>query len=370
MVDTIFIKRRVIRWLIVFIFVTLIGLMNFSIIMTEKMASRHPIPFQYPFVHEMTGVYTILVLLPALLWFFKRYPMTRKNLLTHIPLYVLVSILFGTCHTGLMWLSRILVYWLANMGPFDYGRMDYRLLMEYHKQLIVFWFIFGTVFLIRYVQKNQEEKLRAARLEEALTKARLQALQMQLHPHFLFNTLNMISSIMYENVKAADKIIASLSDLLRITLKSTNREAYTLEKELELLNLYIEIMKARFRDNLVIHLDINSGTRHALVPGFILQPLVENSIRHSMDHLKTTEIQITSRKKNERLILMVKDNGPGITGDAQQIIEKGVGLSNIVERFEELYGTDYSFQMQNINGGGLQVVINIPFQQRGAEQSC
>jgi LytS/YehU family sensor histidine kinase len=254
------------------------------------------------------------------------------------------------------------------MGPFDYGRMDYRLLMEYHKQLIVFWFIFGMVFFIRYVQKNQEEKLRAARLEEALTKARLQALQMQLHPHFLFNTLNMISSIMYENVKAADKMIASLSDLLRITLKSTNRGTYTLEKELELLNLYIEIMKARFRDNLVIHMDINSESRHALVPGFILQPLVENSIRHSMDHLKTTEIQISSRKKNERLILMVEDNGPGISGDAQQMIEKGVGLSNIVERFEELYGTDYSFQMQNINDGGLQVVIDIPFQSCSKEQ--
>lgn len=364
MIDNVFNMSRATRWIFLFIFATLIGLQKFSLIMTEKLASRHPTPsqyFQYPFVNEMTGAYAVLLLLPLLLWFFKKYPMTRKNLLSHIPVYILVSMLFGICHTGLMWLSRKVIYNLVNMGPFDYGRADYRLLMEYHHQIITFWVVFGIVSLIRYVQRNQEEKLRLARLEEALTKARLQALQMQLHPHFLFNTLNMISSTMYENVKTADKMIASLSDLLRLTLNSKGSEEYTLEKELDVLELYIEIMKARFGDKLAIEMDIGKETRSAKVPGFILQPLVENSIKYGMEGLETTEIGIITRKEGERLVLTVRDNGPGIQGSPEEVMSGGVGLSNTVERLEKLYGGNHKFIMENIAGGGFQVVIEFPF---------
>ena len=362
MIENIFFKSRTIRWLILFTFFTVIGLMQFSLIMTEKLAERHPIPFQYPFVHEMTGAYAVLILLPVLLWFFKKSPITRKNLLSHIPLYIFASILFGACHTGLMWLSRKVIYKIANLGEFDYGRADFRLLMEYHHQIITFWFVCGIVYLIRYVQKNQEEKLRLARLEEALTKARLQTLQMQLHPHFLFNTLNMISSTMYENVKGADKMIANLSDLLRLTLNSKSSEEYSLEKELEVITLYTNIMKARFGDKLVISMEIDRETRNAKVPGFILQPLVENSIKYSMETLKTTEVNIISRKESARLVLIVQDNGPGIRGNKEEVISSGVGLSNTVERLEKLYATDHRFLMENVGPeGGFQVIIEIPF---------
>ena len=360
-IDNVLIKNRAIRWAIVFAFFTVIGLLQFSIIMTEKLASRHPIPWQHPFINEMTGAYTVLLLLPLLFRFFKKFPMTRENLLSHIPLYVLASMLFGSCHTGLMWLSRILIYKFVDEGTYDYGRMDYRLLMEYHHQIITFWVVFGIVSLIRYVQRNQEEKLRLVRLEEALTKARLQALQMQLHPHFLFNTLNMISSTMYENVKAADKMIANLSDLLRLTLNSKGAEEYTLEKELEVLDLYIEIMKARFGDKLVISMEIDKETRSAKVPGFILQPLVENSIKYGMESLKEVEIRIVSRKEDGRLVLKVWDNGPGIQGSPEEVMSGGVGLSNTVERLEKLYGGTHEFIMENVDNEGFKVEIKIPY---------
>ena len=138
-------------------------------------------------------------------------------------------------------------------------------------------------------------------MEEKLTKARLQALQMQLNPHFFFNTLNLISSTMYENVKAADKMLASLSDLMRITLKKTDDEGFTLENELELLTLYLEIMRARFQDKLIVNMDIDKETLQAKVPSFIMQPLVENSIKYSMGTLKIAEIMIQSKKKNNRM---------------------------------------------------------------------
>ena len=357
------------KWLIIFLFTTLLGLMNLGIVITEKMAYGESIPFRYPFVHEMTGTYTVLLLLPFLLWFLKNFPIRRKNLLTRIPLHLLVSVVFGVCHTILMALSRILIYWLADMGTYDQGQILYRLLMEYHKQFFMYWLIYGIVFSIDSLRKNQEQKLKTARLEQELTKARLQALQMQLNPHFLFNTLNMISSTMYENAAAADKMVAYLSDLLRITLKSKHSEEYTLKKELEVLTLYIEIMKARFRDKLVVHIDTNSETHRALVPGFILQPLVENSIKHSMETLEKVEINITSRKENNRLILIVKDNGPGIPGEPDQVLNNGVGLTNTVERLEKLYGNNHLFHMENIHDGGFQVVLEIPFRLSSSSHS-
>jgi len=237
----------------------------------------------------------------------------------------------------------------------------YKIPMEYTHQFFSYSLIYGIVMFIKYMRESQDQKLRASQLEQQLTKAHLRALQMQLHPHFLFNTLNMISSTMYDDVKSADKMIANLSDLLRITLSSKGAEEHTLEKELELINLYVEIMKARFQDKLIVETNIQDDTQEALVPGFILQPLVENSIKYSMKTLKTAEIRILSRKEDEKLKLIIEDNGPGISGEIDQIFRNGVGLSNTVERLEKLYGDDRQLQFNNRIDGGLQVVIEIPF---------
>jgi sensor histidine kinase YesM len=354
--------------LIVFIFITLMNFMNFWIIVTNKMACGESISFKYPFINEMTGGYTMLVLIPFLIWFFNRFRINRRNIHTHIPLYLSVSIIFGGAHTTLMWLSRKMIYRLARLGDYDYGQMGFRLLMEYNKQFLSFCTIFAIILLFRYIQKNHEQKLKTVQLEQQLTKARLQALQMQLNPHFLFNTLNLISATMYEDVKAADNMIANLSDLLRLTLKNKNDKEYTLKKELDLLRIYLDIMKERFKDKLVVRTDINNETLNAVVPGFILQPLVENSIVYNMESLKKTRIEIISRKEKNRLKLMVIDNGPGISGEMNQIVKNGVGLSNTIERLEKLYENNYHFHIQNITDGGLQVVIDIPFSYSSSEK--
>ncbi|MCP5047361.1 MAG: hypothetical protein GY940_09340 [bacterium] len=367
MSDTIFGKHRLRWWFILFVVTTVIGLLNFSIIITNQMASSGRIRYQYPLINELTGAYATLLLLPFLLWFFKRWPIRRSNWVTYLPLYFLVSVLFGVSHTLLMKVSRTLIYPPAGLGEFNYGNMGYRFLMEYQKQVIVFWVIFAVVFFVGYMRRNQEQRLRNSQLEEALTKARLQALQMQLNPHFLFNTLNMISSTMYENVAAADQMIAYLSDLLRITLKRSNREEYSLEKELELLNLYTEIMKARFRDKLTIRMNIEAGTGQAMIPGFILQPLVENSIKYGMDGLGEVEVTVNAQKVDDRLVLTVSDNGPGIPGEPAGTDNEGVGLSNTEERLEKLYGDEHRFVLENIDDGsrGLRVTMEIPFQTSG-----
>ena len=360
MADRVF-KNRKMMFLIIFLFSTLMILTSFTRYVANELAQGNPGKFRFFFIMETTGFYSILILAPLLLWFFNKFPIKRKNIYTRIPLHVLASMVFGVCHTMLMYSSRIMIYWIFNLGTYDYGQIGYRFLQEYSHQLFTYWLIFGIVLFIKSVQEVQEKKLQTSQLEQRLTKARLQALQAQIHPHFLFNTLNMISSIMYEDIKAADKMMANLSDLLRITLNSADCEEHTLEKELEILELYIEIMRARYNNKLVVKTEIDDNTLDALVPGFILQPLVENSIKYGMENLDITHIQITTQKENERLRLSITDNGPGIKENPNQIIKNGMGLSNTVERLEKMYGPDHRFHLRNIDKGGLQVAVEIPF---------
>ena len=354
-------RKQLLKWLIIFLGFTLIALMNWARFVTSELAESEPGKVQFYFIMETTGAYAVMLLLPLLVKFFNSYPLQRDNLHVRIPLYMLASMLYGASHTMLMFLSRNLIFWIADLGAYDYGQLGYRFLMEYTHQFFSFWAIWGVVLFVEYVRENQRQKLKTSQLEEQLTKVRLQALQMQLNPHFLFNTLNMISSTMYDDVKAADKMIASLSDLLRKTLNSANWQEHSLENELELLNLYIEIMKVRFRDKLFVKTNIENETLNALVPGFILQPLVENSIRYSMETLKNTEIEIATHKENGMMKLIIKDNGLGIPEDSGQMMNHGVGLSNTVERLEKLYGSHHTYQLQNLSSGGFQVVMEIPF---------
>lgn len=369
LLDSFFTRTRIITYLIVFGVVTLLLLFNYIRFVGDELARGKPGKYLFYFIMETTGAYLILLVIPFMIWFIRRFPIRRNNLATHIPLHLLASMVFGASHTLLMYGSRLLIFWMAGMGTYNYGRLIYRFPMEYSHQFFTYCTVYAVVILIKFIRDRQEQRLKTAQLEERLTKARLQALQMQLNPHFFFNTLNMISSTMYEDVKAADKMITYLSDLMRITLKRTDDEEFTLKNELELLELYIKIMRARFKDKLVVNMDIDRETLKAKVPIFIMQPLVENSIKHSMETLKTAKISIQSRRKNDRMLLTVKDNGPGISENMEQIMNNGVGLTNTVERLEKIYGSNHNFQMENIPEGGLQVVIDIPFDISTREES-
>jgi LytS/YehU family sensor histidine kinase len=266
--------------------------------------------------------------------------------------------------------SRAFIFWLVDLGRYDYGHLSYRFVMEYSHQFFAFWSIWAIVLIIDYVRENQRQKLRAAELEQQLSRARLQALQMQLNPHFLFNTLNVISATMYDDVKAADKMMARLSDLLRKTLNGANWQEHPLKTELELLDLYVDIMKARFHDKLSVQMNIEHETLNAKVPGFILQPLVENSIRYSMETLQSAEVEIQSRRENGKMKLIVTDNGPGISAPLEEVMNSGVGLANTAERLEKLYGREHAFHLRNRNEGGLQVILEIPFRCKMGENEC
>ena len=348
-------------WVGIFLLGTLIGLANFNRFTTEELAQNNKPPIAKIFINEMTGAYTILLLLPPLFAFFRKFSLRRGQLVKLIPLHLLASVAFGASHTLLMFLSRKLIYWLAFGINYNYGRLDIRFLMEYNHQIITYWVMYGIFFAVNAFRDIQRQKLQASQLQEQLTAARLQALQMQLNPHFLFNTLNMISSTMYDSIEKADAMLTRLSDLLRATLGSAQTVQHTVARELELIDLYIEIMKARFDDKLQFSLDIDAQTQSALVPSFILQPLVENAILHTMQAVQKAEIGIVSQRDGERLVLIVTDNGPGIDAGQQANNDKGIGLANTRERLEKMYGSAAHLSMQNIEDGGLKVEIKLPF---------
>src|SRR6185436_14330796 len=202
--------------------------------------------------------------------------------------------------------------------------------------------------------------LDAARLETRLVEAQLQALQRQLHPHFLFNTLNTISGLMRTNVNAADLMIDRLGDLLRMTLQVGTQEV-PLKQELDVLQTYLEIEQTRFENRLSISTRIEAETLDAQVPNLLLQPLVENAIRHGIaPHSRAGRISIRAAREGTRLVIEVRDSGDGLPADRLLALNRGVGLDNTRARLEHLYPSAHQFTFSNVDGG-FSVTVIIPF---------
>lgn len=358
-------QKRELQYIAVFavIFINLIWVINVGILVTDDLSDGKPLFLGSHLVNEITGAYSVLFLLPGLLIFFNRFPFQIKKLFKRVIIHACGVLVFGFFHTSLMTLSRKAIYFLMGWQAYDPGIMKFRYLMEFQKQVLIYFFIYGVVALFQYVRANQERRIKTSQLEQQLTKSKLQALKMQLNPHFLFNTLNMISSTMYEDVQKADQMIVSLSDVLRMTLSTGQAQLTTLKDELKILDAYLKIMKARFGDRMEVHFDIEDNSHDALCPALCLQPLFENAVKHSLD--KTTQktvIQLQSRVSNRNLKIWVRDNGPGFEGTVDEAMNRGMGLKTTKERLDTLFGSDHEFELKNIETGGLEICIILPLQ--------
>jgi signal transduction histidine kinase len=208
----------------------------------------------------------------------------------------------------------------------------------------------------RYSQATRESE----QLQTRLAQAQLHALRLQLNPHFLFNTLNAITALVHTDPHAAERMIMGLSELLRISLGSVGEQEVPLARELEVLGHYLEIQQVRFADRLQVEYAVASGTESALVPNLLLQPLVENAIKHGISpRAASGRIAIAARKANGALTLEVSDNGTGSSNGAPA--GEGVGLRNSRERLRSLYGDAYRFDAAPQPGGGYRVLIELPF---------
>jgi LytS/YehU family sensor histidine kinase len=261
-----------------------------------------------------------------------------------------------------MWGTRVVLYRLLGWGTYHYGDMRYRFFMEGAKQVVIYLLTYALVAIADYARRNRERELRAARLERELSEARLAALKMQLNPHFLFNTLNMISSHVRDAPDTAEEMIAHLSDFLRMTLRHAQTQEVPLATELEFLDSYLAIMKARFESRLAVELGFEDSAREALVPHLVLQPLVENALTHAVgEHGRQGVLRLSASRRGDRLALVVEDNGPGLGVDGADAVGRGVGLTNTAARLRELYGDDQRVVLGRADGGGCRVELELPY---------
>jgi sensor histidine kinase YesM len=213
-----------------------------------------------------------------------------------------------------------------------------------------------------YFSRSQQRDRRAMELETQLERARLQALRMQLQPHFLFNTLNAISTLVVTNPQTAQDMIGSLGQMLRLSLDSGSKSEVPLEQELRFLDSYLEIAQLRFGDRLKVSQHISPGTLKALAPTFILQPLVENAIQHGIEPDSSQgTVEIRAQKVADQLVLSVSDSGVGLTETTDSPAKKGIGLSNTRARLRSLYPGRHSFAIQNRSERGCVAELRIPF---------
>lgn len=317
-------------------------------------SQRQPITWFQSMTYAFPEWYAWGVLSIAILYLARRWPIEGPRRRWRLVLLLALSPLFATAHLFLYSLSRNLM-----TDGLDWQRivagMQSMFFVKIHFNVIVFWIIVGIDHAISYYRRYREGELRTARLETQLTQASLQALRMQLNPHFLFNTLHAITTLIRKDPDKAESMIARLSDLLRTTLDHVGAQEVTLRDELTFLDRYLEIEKIRFGERLTIENDVSAETLSAYVPNLILQPIVENAVRHGIASVsRGGRIVIRSSRKDERLVLNVTDNGAG--GPAQQ---EGIGLSNTRKRLQQLYGADADLHIDMRNGWA--VTVSIPF---------
>ena len=222
--------------------------------------------------------------------------------------------------------------------------------------------------LLHYYRKFREREVRAAKLAAQLAEAQMKVLKMQLDPHFLFNTLHAVSSLLQEDVAAAEKTVSQLTQLLRLSLESGNEQEVTLRREMDFLSGYLNIQKTRFRDRLNVHIEVDPGILDAMVPNMILQPLVENAVKHGIASRTTPGLlEIRAEHRDQHLFLEVTDDGPNARAGSPDWPSRGRGISNTLARLQQLYGSAQHFSLQRPEAGGTSVRLEIPFRRQNGE---
>jgi signal transduction histidine kinase len=312
-----------------------------------------------PLVNELIyATLTPIVLLLAI-----RHPLLRKNWQVRVLAYVAGAIAFTAAHAAI----RMLVYPVVDSmskQAYPLGFALFGRLFLYNLPDDCFSIYLPVVIIahmICYYRESRNRELRASQLETRLVQAQLRALKNQLQPHFLFNTLHSISTLMLTNVTAADAMLARLSDLLRMSLDSNSVQETSLNREMQFVEGYLEIEKMRFGDRLQVQYDVHPDTLDARVPHLLLQPLVENAIRHGISRRVTEgKVWISAERSNDELFIEVGDNGPGFSVNTEWRAKHGLGLSATRERLRVFYGDNQHLDIHSVPGKGTTVRVRLP----------
>ncbi len=317
---------------------------------------------QHALVSELIYAYAWALLTPLVLYLGRKFYLERGRFLSRVCMHALASIVVALLHRALFATARELYQAVRTQEPFAAGDWVMHLISYLDYGILLYWMIIVLQHASAYYRHFQEKALQAAHLETQLAHAQLQALRMQLHPHFLFNTLNAISVLIPKNPEAARDMLRHLSEFLRLTLQNNGAQLIPLETKLEFLECYLQIERARFGDRLIILRDIAGDSLHAQVPNLILQPLVENAVRHGLAAQRgPARLAISARRDNGTLKLQVRDNGRGLATSDNNSHTAGIGLSNTCARLRQLYGDGYRFELSSAEKGGVVATLEIPF---------
>jgi len=352
------IRRRGLTWALIFAGWTLI-VVTFSVqAYVFAVVRGRPDNFWHEFLVASTEWYVWAALTPLVLFLCRRFRIASQNW----PRAVLLHLVAGIVISFLQLAIQVRLNFIVNPGyKMTYWRVLYFFAtFKLHMNLLTYWVIVALNHGVYYYEQSRARELAWSRMEADLANAQLQVLNMQLHPHFLFNTLHSISTLISDDPQAARQMVLKLSDLLRASLNKIDQPEVPLHQELELLECYISIEQTRFKDRLIIEKEVHASALACAVPTMILQPLVENAVRHGIGkHRQADRIAIVAQRTNGRLLLEVR-NCVGSVENGGPAPVRGIGLANTRARLEQLYGSQYSFEIANRESGGVAVKLSLP----------
>jgi anti-sigma regulatory factor (Ser/Thr protein kinase) len=338
------------------------ALLLFAYEYLDRVARQEPIDPLVPLIEEGTGVMGACLLFFGVRRLARAVPARGSRRVAALGFHVTALAGFSAAHTTLNWTSREALFRLTGLGDYDYGVMPVRYLMELPIDVILYTsFVAGVWSADRWRNERTRERDHL-QLESRLARARLQNLQLQLQPHFLFNALNAISSVMYQDPAAADAMIARLAELLRYALRTADVHEVPLGDELDALDHYVTLLGARFGEDFACVREIDPDARAVLVPALVLQPLVENAVRHgNLARIGQGRVTLRLRRAGGLLRVEVEDDGPGV-GPGRDVMRDGVGLATTAERLRLLYGAAHGFEAHNVDGG-FRVTLEVPWRE-------
>lgn len=347
------------RWLLVLGVWTAVAAFSVTQIYIARAALGHPPPLAPLLLLEVpVWAFWALLTVPIVI-FARRTPLDGPRIGRNLTAHAAVAIAVGVVSVAF----QMLWYQAFNPYPMSGGSVT-TWFWQYFRQyfvvgVMIYWAAVGAYHAFTNYFLYRERELEASRAKAQLTEARLSALKMQLHPHFLFNTLNSVSALLEDDPADARRVLAGLADLLRASLRTDARHVIPLEDEVDFLRRYLEIERIRFGDRLDVTMRIEPDTRRAGIPSFLFQPLVENAIRHGIASREDGgRMWISSERRNGSLVLHVADDGPGLS---RKPVREGIGLANTRRRLGELYGADQALALRERPQGGLDVRVEIPF---------
>src|SRR5437016_5631810 len=335
----------------------------------SQFVENRPFPLALAFRRACEEWYPWVLLTVVVLWVARRFELGRIGLkrwfLLHLATSALVSLSYFSLYAWFLDGQKSVM----DGTTFEFGPVFRKLVLyHFHVTLVIYWVIVLAHQSWHNYQRSREREQQASALATELVRTRLEVLRMQLNPHFLFNTLHAISSLIHEHPDDADRIVARLSELLRVSLEQTDAQEVPLRQELAFLERYLEIEHTRCQDRLAVEWEVESGLDDVLVPSLILQPLVENAVRHGIEPRENTgRITIAARRLDGMLELKVSDNGPGLPETEVAPRREGVGLSNTRSRLLHLYGAKHQFDLTPAAGGGLEARLLIPCRTEAGE---